>query len=75
MDQLFSDAVAELADFPRLGRTGKIRGTRELNPHESYRLVYEVEGETCGCWPWCIQLAGVRRQTSDVKGRAFAPLP
>lgn len=60
MDQLFSDAVARLADFPNLGRTGKITGTRELIPHESYRLVYQVEGENF----WCIQLAGGRRQKS-----------
>lgn len=46
MDELFSDAAAKLADFPHIGRTGKIPGTRELIPHESYRLVYEVEGET-----------------------------
>ena len=26
------------------GRAGKIAGTRGLIPHESYRLVYEVEG-------------------------------
>lgn len=35
MDQLFSDAAARRADFPKLGRTGKISGTRELIPHES----------------------------------------
>ncbi|RVD67775.1 type II toxin-antitoxin system RelE/ParE family toxin, partial [Mesorhizobium sp. M4A.F.Ca.ET.029.04.2.1] len=36
MDQLFSDAVARLADFPKLGRNGKITGTRERILHESY---------------------------------------
>lgn len=46
MDELFSNAAAMLADHPKLGRTGKIPGTRELIPHESYRLVYEIEGET-----------------------------
>ncbi|WP_245436510.1 type II toxin-antitoxin system RelE/ParE family toxin [Mesorhizobium tamadayense] len=46
MDHLFSDAAARLADFPKLGRTGKIPGTREMIPHESYRLVYEVEGKS-----------------------------
>jgi len=29
-----------------MGRSGKIPGTRELLPHESYRLVYEIVGET-----------------------------
>ena len=46
MDELFSDAAARLADHPKLGRPGKIAGTRELIPHESYRLVYEVDRET-----------------------------
>ena len=45
MDELFSDAAARLADHPKLGRPGKISGTRELVVHESYRLVYEIEGE------------------------------
>ncbi len=46
MDELFSEAAAKLADFPMLGQIGKISGTRELFPHESYRLVYEVGDET-----------------------------
>ncbi len=40
MDELFSDAAAKLANHPMLERSGKIPGTRELIPHESYRLVY-----------------------------------
>ena len=35
-----------ISDHPKLGKPGKISGTRELIPHESYRLVYEIEGET-----------------------------
>ncbi|RWM05822.1 MAG: type II toxin-antitoxin system RelE/ParE family toxin [Mesorhizobium sp.] len=58
MDQLFSDAAAKLADFPRLGRIGKIPGTRELIPHESYRLVYEVEGEKL----WVLALVHTARR-------------
>jgi toxin ParE1/3/4 len=45
MDELFSDGAAQLADFPELRRPGKIAGTRELIPHENYRLVYEIEGD------------------------------
>lgn len=41
MDELFSEAAARLADLPKLGRSGQIPGTRELIPHENYRLVYE----------------------------------
>jgi toxin ParE1/3/4 len=45
MDEFFAKAAARLAEHPLLGRTGKILGTRELIPHESYRLVYEVDGD------------------------------
>ena len=46
MDQRFSDAAASLADFPMLGHEGEVPGTRELTPHRSYRLVYEVVHDT-----------------------------
>ena len=36
MDELFSKAATSLAHQPMLGHTGKIRGTRELIPHENY---------------------------------------
>lgn len=42
MDDLFNLAVARLARFPLSGKPGTVRGTRELIPHESYRLVYDV---------------------------------
>ena len=45
IDQLFSESCAKLADFPLLGHVGKVMGTRELIPHESYRLVYEIEND------------------------------
>ena len=62
MDELFSDAAARLADHPKLGRPGKIPGTRELVPHESYRLVYEISGETV----WVLALAHTARQWPPV---------
>ena len=46
MDELFSEAAARLAEHPKLGKQGEIPGTRELIPHESYRLVYEIKRET-----------------------------
>ena len=46
MDDIFSKAAAMLVEHPRMGKKGAIPGTREWLPHESYRLVYEVEGET-----------------------------
>ena len=64
MDELFSDAAAGLADHPKLGRPGKIAGTRELIPHENYRLVYELEGEIV----WVLTLAHTSRQWPPVQG-------
>lgn len=46
MDELFAEAAGHLAEHPHLGKTGMIPGTRELIPHESYRLVYELQGNT-----------------------------
>ena len=64
MDELFSDAAARLAEYPKLGRSGKIPGTRELIPHESYRLVYEIERETV----WVLALVHTARQWPPVRG-------
>ena len=58
MDELFSDAAARLAEHPNLGRPGKIPGTRELIPHENYRLVYEIDGEIV----WILTLVHTARQ-------------
>ncbi len=46
IDRLFSDAVAGLADFPMLGHDGEVPGTRELTPHPSYRIVYQILDDT-----------------------------
>jgi addiction module RelE/StbE family toxin len=60
MDELFSTAAERLTDYPQLGKPGEISGTRELIPHENYRLVYEVDRHaiwvlalihTSRCWP------------------------
>lgn len=58
MDLLFSDAAAALAHFPMQGRPGTIIGTRELIPHESYRLVYELADERV----WVLALVHTARQ-------------
>ena len=57
MDERFAAAVAPPADHPLLGRAGLVPGTRELIPHESYRLVYEVEGDTV----WILALVHTAR--------------
>lgn len=57
MDTLFGDAAATLADHPQLGKPGQVSGTRELVPHDSYRLVYEIDGETV----WVLALVHTAR--------------
>lgn len=58
IDSLFSEAVAKLAEFPMLGHVGEIAGTRELTPHRSYRLVYEIDNDTV----WILVLIHTARQ-------------
>jgi toxin ParE1/3/4 len=57
MDTLFSEVAAKLVAYPMLGKAGRIAGTRELFPHESYRLIYEIEGETV----WVLALVHTAR--------------
>ena len=57
MDELFEAAAERLAAAPRMGRPGLIEGTRELIPHESYRLVYEIVGDVI----WVLTLVHTRR--------------
>lgn len=45
MDSLFREAAERLPGTPHMGRPGKIAGTRELIPHASYRIVYEIEDD------------------------------
>lgn len=58
IDGLFGAAATKLADFPMLGHEGEIAGTRELTPHDSYRLVYELDGDTV----WILTLIHSMRQ-------------
>lgn len=66
IDRLFSEAAARLADFPQLGHAGEVPGTRELTPHESYRMVYEIFEDTV----WILALIHTRRQWPPVQDRA-----
>ena len=63
VDLLFSDAAARLRDPPKLGRPGKIAGTCELIPHDSYRLVYEISNETV----WVLTLINTSRQRPPLR--------
>ena len=58
MDELFSSAASLFANHPKLGKSGKTQGTRELVPHENYRLVYEMNGDTV----WILALVHTSRQ-------------
>jgi toxin ParE1/3/4 len=58
MDALFSEAASRLIDYPLLGRSGLIAGTRELIVHENYRLVYEADTTVV----WILTLVHVARQ-------------
>jgi addiction module RelE/StbE family toxin len=64
MDALFSTSVAKLATHPKLGAPGKIPGTRELVPHDSYRLVYEIEADTT---VWILALVHTARWWPPVR--------
>lgn len=57
MDELFSAAATRLGEHPKLGKAGKLGGTRELIPHDSYRLVYEIDGNTV----WILALVHTAR--------------
>lgn len=58
MDALFGEAAATLTIHPGMGKDGTVPGTRELIPHESYRLVYEIVGDTI----WVLALVHTARQ-------------
>ena len=62
MDELFSYAAARLTEHSKLGKPGKIQGTRELIPHENYRLVYEINDDTV----WILTLIHTSRQWPPV---------
>jgi toxin ParE1/3/4 len=63
LDELFSEAAGRLAGHPKMGRPGKITGTRELIPRESYRLVYEIQGDEV----WVLALVHTARQWPPVR--------
>lgn len=63
MDAIFSDAAAQLSKQPKLGKAGKVAGTRELIPHENYCLVYEIDRGKV----WVLTLVHTARRCPPVK--------
>ena len=63
MDKIFSDAADRLSTQPQMGKVGRISGTREILPHESYRLVYEIDQNTV----WVLAIVSTARQWPPVK--------
>lgn len=58
LDLRFSDAVESLSRFPEIGRMGAVPGTRELIPHENYRILYEITANTV----WILSIVRAARQ-------------
>lgn len=64
MDELFSAAAASLRDFTGKGKLGQVTGTRELIPHENYRLIYQAENDEV----WILALVYVARMWPRSRG-------
>lgn len=42
LDEKFSELARHLVVHPRIGRPGRVEGTRELVVHQSYILIYDT---------------------------------
>lgn len=42
LDELFFQKASRLATHPRMGRPGRVAGTRELVAHQNYILIYDT---------------------------------
>jgi len=45
LDYHITSSAERLVNFPKMGKPGRIEGTRELIVHEHYILVYEIDGD------------------------------
>ena len=44
LDALIAEKAAHLVRHPRMGRPGRVKGTRELVAHRNYILIYDIAG-------------------------------
>jgi addiction module RelE/StbE family toxin len=63
MNRVFREAAGNLAEHPKMGKEGEMPGTREVVPHPSYRLVYEIDRTTV----WVLMLIHTARQWPPVR--------
>ena len=58
MDTRFTQSISRLSRYPESGPAGIIAGTRELIPHQSYRVVYQLQTDAI----WILALVHTSRQ-------------
>ena len=58
MDTRFTHSISLLSRYPESGPAGIIAGTRELIPHQSYRVVYQLQTDAI----WILALVHTSRQ-------------
>ncbi|WP_435656282.1 type II toxin-antitoxin system RelE/ParE family toxin [Brucella pituitosa] len=45
LDELVSENVSRLVAYPQLGRSGRVRGTRELVAHQNSIVIYDIDAD------------------------------
>lgn len=45
MGDMLIEKAEQLDEHPKLGRVGRVKGTRELVAHPNYLLIYRIVGE------------------------------
>lgn len=45
LDELFQQKSTLLTEHPRLGKAGRVAGTREFWVHSNYVLIYDITGQ------------------------------
>jgi len=63
MDSLFSNGAQTLSVHPMIGKPGIRNGTREIFPHENYRLVYQIRDDSV----WILALIHTSRLWPPLK--------